>query len=351
MIKLLSWNCRGPGSREFFQSFKDLCSLNKPDVVFLFELRISRAKAARVSMSLGFNSTVRRDPVGFSGGIWVLWHSNRVQLSQVAAHAQCLTFQCSLRSGVRWFVSAVYGHPNAMLRSLLWSHLNALTLPSGSPWMLVGDFNDYAFSSEVLGGVFSAARARTFNDRLNGLDLLDLGFSGPSFTWVRTVRGRRVQQRRLDRAVANSEWRVLFPEASVIHLTRTYSDHHPLLVNLSGETTVPSVRPFRFEAIWLSHPSYGKVVMESWRHNPSEFEQWLTGVQATSQRFNKEVFGNLFRRKRHLLGRLGGIQAALAVAPSSALASLEAALLGEYRSVLAQEELFWYQKSRQQWIA
>ncbi|KAJ4844704.1 hypothetical protein Tsubulata_024279 [Turnera subulata] len=290
----------GAGSRKFFQSFKYLYSLNKPDVVFLFELWISGDKAARVSMSLGFDSAIRRDPVGISSGMWVLWHSNRVQLSQVAAHAQCLTFQYSLRSGLRWFVSAVYGHPNAMLRSLLWSHLNALTLQAGSPWMLVGDFNDYAFSSEVLEDVFSAAQARTFNDRLNGLDLLDLGFSGPSFTWVRTVRGRRVQQRRIDRAVAN--------------------------INLSGETIVPLVRPFRFEAIWLSHPSYGKVVMESWRHNPSE-------------------------QKHYLLGRLGGIQAALATAPSSTLAGLEAALLGEYCSVLAQEELFWYQKSRQQWIA
>ncbi|KAL7256983.1 hypothetical protein ACSBR1_010843 [Camellia fascicularis] len=34
---------------------------------------------------------------------------------------------------------------------------------------------------------------------------------------------------RLDRALSNPEWRIMFPEATVKVLPHTYSDHSPLL--------------------------------------------------------------------------------------------------------------------------
>ncbi|KAJ4851447.1 hypothetical protein Tsubulata_031896 [Turnera subulata] len=243
---------------------------------FLFEVRIGRDRAARVSTQFGFDSAVRLDP----GGSWV--------------------------------GSAVHGSPNPALRASLWEHLQSLPIPEGSPWRLIGDFNDYSGPSDTFEGQYLVARARIFNDRLDSLHLLDLGFSRPPFTWVRMVGSSVSMQTRLDRAVATAEWRELFPDASVLHLPRVYSDHHPLLLVLDGLVGPPSRRPFRFEAAWLSHAQYGPLVRSSWVHQPGQFQRSLTRIREVSISFNKTTFGNIFRRKRWLLGRISGAQRALA---------------------------------------
>ncbi|KAL7170172.1 hypothetical protein ACSBR2_035096 [Camellia fascicularis] len=66
--------------------------------------------------------------------------------------------------------------------------------------------------------------------------------------------------------------------------------------------------------------------------------------------WNKEIFGNIFRRKRWLLGRIEGIQNSQAQHYSHNLHNLEIDLVDQYNKVLYQEELLWFQKSRARWI-
>ena len=65
--------------------------------------------------------------------------------------------------------------------------------------------------------------------------------------------------------------------------------------------------------------------------------------------WNKEVFGNLFAKKRKILARIGGLQKALAFRPSAFLISLEKELSLEYTTILNQEEEFWALKSKIDW--
>ena len=64
------------------------------------------------------------------------------------------------------------------------------------------------------------------------------------------------------------------------------------------------------------------------------------------RKWNYEVFGNLFARKKRVLARLNGIQKALANYSSESLMRLEDHLIDEYSSILLQEEEFWALKSR-----
>ncbi|MCI08600.1 RNA-directed DNA polymerase (Reverse transcriptase), partial [Trifolium medium] len=66
--------------------------------------------------------------------------------------------------------------------------------------------------------------------------------------------------------------------------------------------------------------------------------------------FNKDVFGNIFARKKEVEGRLRGIQRALENIDSANLMRIQKELLAEYDNILFQEETLWYQKSREQWI-
>ena len=62
--------------------------------------------------------------------------------------------------------------------------------------------------------------------------------------------------------------------------------------------------------------------------------------------WNKEVFGNIFWKKRNLAAQLKGIQCSLASCPNDFLVTLEKNLRLDYLNVLQQEEEFWSVKSR-----
>ncbi len=66
--------------------------------------------------------------------------------------------------------------------------------------------------------------------------------------------------------------------------------------------------------------------------------------------WNKDVFGNIFWKKKNLVARLKGIQCSLATRPSDFLVVLKKKLRLEYLGVLQQEEEFWSVKSRYNWL-
>ena len=86
---------------------------------------------------------------------------------------------------------------------------------------------------------------RSWEDWLDSCKLIDLGFSGSSFTWTNKRFGKANIKERLDRLLCNQSWRHLFEEAIVTHLPRTHSDHHPIIIDLEGSPPPPhNRRPF-----------------------------------------------------------------------------------------------------------
>lgn len=73
----------------------------------------------------------------------------------------------------------------------------------------------------------------------------------------------------------------------------------------------------------------------------------LGRVQQDSVNFNNNVFGNIFRKNRRVEARLKGVQRELNKRITSDLVTFEADLQKEYRGLLKQEELLWFQKARE----
>ena len=67
--------------------------------------------------------------------------------------------------------------------------------------------------------------------------------------------------------------------------------------------------------------------------------------------WNREEFGNIFARKRRLWARLEGVQRHLDSGKIANLLKLERKLQRDLDDVLEQEELLWFQRSREEWIA
>ena len=95
------------------------------------------------------------------------------------------------------------------------------------------------------------------------------------------------------------------------HLARVNLDHYPLLLNLYPNLVANSNRPFRFQPMWLSHKDFPAIVRESWEGREEDLPGAITRFTQKAQTWNKEVFGNIFVRKRQIMARLLGTQRAL----------------------------------------
>ena len=162
----------------------------------------------------------------------------------------------------------------------------------------------------------------------------------------------------MDRGLGNAEWATLFPSVEVHHLPRVKSDHCPILLSTDLRERKPP-KPFRFEQMWLTDPTFPTLVDECWKASEqipsassslSRFPRRLDALTENIQSWNKNHFGNLFHRKTRLLARLRGIQVALASNPSPFLYSLEHHLTQKNNTTLHQEYLFWRLKSRIMWL-
>ena len=190
------------------------------------------------------------------------------------------------------------------------------------------------------------SRMFEFKNCLNACSMIDLGFSGLKFTWSNYHDVSSLIMEWLDRALANPDWRILFPKATLSHLTRTHSDHCPFLLTLCF--IIPHVLPrhFRIESIWLSHFDFPNIMDQAWAVLAPNLSATFNTFASLVTVWNKCEFGNIFHRKNRILARLNGIQCALASNPSESLSRMEKALREDYFNILRLEEDFWALKSK-----
>jgi ribonuclease HI len=132
-------------------------------------------------------------------------------------------------------------------------------------------------------------------------------------------------------------------------LPRVSSDHTPILINTTPTNLVFGKKPFRLETMWLKDPSFPNIVQDSWQCFPNDVILAIKDFTARVTTWNREVFGNIFFKKKRLLARPSGIQRSIALNPCSTLLDLEKSLTDQFQQILFLEEEFWALKSRLQW--
>ncbi|XP_028098516.1 uncharacterized protein LOC114298184 [Camellia sinensis] len=260
---------------------------------------------------LGFIASTVVDPTGRMGGIWIVWDASQVNVRVSSANSQSIHATIHKEDFEEWVLAAVYASPNPILRENLWEDLEAVASDTDKPWLVARDFNDYTNQGErrSFRPSHNFVRNQKFLDRINNCNLIDLGSSGPRMTWMNNRHGLANIIERLDRAMCNSDWRTMFPEAIVRVLPRTYSDHSPLIVYTQGmHSHTPLHRPFRFQVAWMTHPGLIKVITSSWNDMKNNLIDSTDEFTRRVKEWNKKVFGNIFKRKRHLLAHIEGIQ-------------------------------------------
>ncbi|CAL8100465.1 unnamed protein product [Prunus armeniaca] len=275
---------QGAGNKRSLLAMQDLKYRHKFDMLVILEPRISSGRARKL-----------------------LWNDAKFNLRVIHCMDQTVSVCVETSRGTSWIFTATYGHPCPTIRSHLWQNLSIIAAYWNLPWVVCGDFNDILFENENFGKL--SGKSRGFKDWFDQHRLIDLGFLGPKFTWVNKRVSGDFVMKRLDRAICNKKLRVLFREPFVRHLPRRCFDHGPLLISLISDK-IPSyeLKPFGFEAMRLKHCLFSDFIKAEWKNLEGSISNELDMLIPLLWKWNTQVFGQIFQKKKRILARLQGIQ-------------------------------------------
>jgi endonuclease/exonuclease/phosphatase family metal-dependent hydrolase len=179
------------------------------------------------------------DSVGRSGGLILMWRDDiRVVIQNYSRRHINAIISMGL-DGEEWKFSGFYGHPEVARRKESWALMRHLACFNPTPWLCLGDFNEIVNLTKIRGAAYKTRRQmREFEETVEDCQLSDLGFIGHKYTWSNGRKGNALTKERLDRALANVEWRSLYPAVDVTVLAKRSSYHHPVLVALNEKKWV-----------------------------------------------------------------------------------------------------------------
>ncbi|XP_060182462.1 uncharacterized protein LOC132612146 [Lycium barbarum] len=123
---------------------------------------------------------------------------------------------------------------------------------------------------------------------------------GSPFTWWNRRAGEDCIFKRLDRILVNNQLQEWFGNLQMEHLSRTGSDHAPLLLT-AGEQVQQFSKPFRFLKFWIDHESFLYTVEQHWS---TDFvgDAFITlklkmkKLKTTLSVWSKETFDDIFKQ-------------------------------------------------------
>uniref|UniRef100_A0A803LRC5 Endonuclease/exonuclease/phosphatase domain-containing protein n=1 Tax=Chenopodium quinoa TaxID=63459 RepID=A0A803LRC5_CHEQI len=228
-----------------------------------------------------------------------------------------------------WRFTGVYGHPEEENKYRTRLLMEGLWDVSNKPWLVGGDFNLMLHSGKKQGGCdFCLEEASIFRNTVTACHLEDLGFIGHDFRWTNNRGGVENIQERLDRFLANRAWRDLFLGSFVTHLTKRRSDHLPIL------------------EMWLRDENCAEIILSAWEYG-GDLCSKIAFTSARLSSWSREKFGDFVKEldacKAQMKFLMGEYQ-------SEEVISQMRALDDRMDELEKREEMYWKQRSRQDWL-
>ncbi|XP_060961739.1 uncharacterized protein LOC133031956 [Cannabis sativa] len=269
-MKILAWNCRGLGNAAIVRQLKELIRKSNLEVLILSEVRLKEEKCFCLMRKLQFPGICYVPPMGTGGGLALCWRLG-VDCNIQNADKNLITGIISSDPLDRpWMVMGIYGPPSYGDKEDFWKNLGEIVDQCNLPMLLMGDLNGTLKDGECLNYVKASSTTRySFDLRrmVHRTGLIDLGYTGVKYTWFKhnmdPLVGVSLKRARLDRALASTDWRIVWPNAIVTHLTATSSDHNPILLDSSGGKYCTKPQ-FKYEMMWERDPRVFWVVKQAW---------------------------------------------------------------------------------------
>lgn len=87
-MNMLIWNCRGALKPNFFSLVSDLIHKHHPAILVIMETKVSGDRARSIVDRLPMDGAILVNNIGLTGGLWVLWDSTHVNISELATTEQ-----------------------------------------------------------------------------------------------------------------------------------------------------------------------------------------------------------------------------------------------------------------------
>ena len=256
------------------------------------KLRGDRAKA--ITDRLPLDGAIHTDTIGYSGGLWLLWNSDIVEVELLAKTKQEIHAEVKVRtSRLTWLFSAIYASPRSEERCILWENLTKVAELRNLPWIMAGDFNELLIDKDKFEGRgVSINRSLAFKDCLDRCSMVDMGFFGPRYTWTNKREISNLILERINRFFMNPNWCVLYLNARVTHLPRCHFDHCPVLMEALPINLVKLTSPFRFQEFWLSNIFFPTIVFKAW-NGSMELAESIDCFSKDATAWNRIHFSNI----------------------------------------------------------
>ncbi|KAF5465372.1 hypothetical protein F2P56_015386, partial [Juglans regia] len=155
-----------------------------------------------------------------------------------------------------------------------------------------------------------------FNQWINEGGLIDLSAQGSNFSWCNGQSGLARAWAKLDRVLLDANLLSLFPTVSCSYLSRTTSDHCPMLVECFKDTYSYGHPPFRFQQMWVEHPEFIGFIKQVWDvlvigTGLVILACKLKKVKVALREWNKRVFGRTNTHIESLEAKVEGLEGCL----------------------------------------
>ncbi|KAK2652972.1 hypothetical protein Ddye_012828 [Dipteronia dyeriana] len=261
-MSILSLNIRGLGRPEKCRAVKNIVNIHKPFLLFLQETKLKHFdyRTLKYLGSSLLTKGVGVDLISSAGGLLSLWDDEVFAVSNCITNDRCIIVSgmlLKIKKEVR-FCNVYAANKEEERMGLCQYILNAqISLPG--IWVIGGDFNTVLDQNERVGGIGNVGSMRNFKGFIDAARVVDLPLQGMAFTWT---NNREVGSwARLDRFLCSPEFLSWFPSIIQKGLSRSLSDHNPVLLGEPREDWGP--KPFRFQNGWLECKEKMRAVHDS----------------------------------------------------------------------------------------
>ncbi|GAV86914.1 Exo_endo_phos domain-containing protein, partial [Cephalotus follicularis] len=249
-------------------------------------------------------------------------------------------------------VSFVYGLCDRTARKSLWGELaHCAAMFRNEPWVVLGDFNVTRYGTEHATSRVVTKAMQDFNKAVVTAELEDLNSTGYVFTWSNRRQGEGEVKKKLDRAMGNWQWFKSLGDGYAHFHPPGISDHSPITIQMRLRQPFRG-RSFKYLNFWSKDDRFLQVVSHEWlkAHTGSPLvviHKKLKSLKACLRNFCSRPDS----RVADLRARLKQVQQlSLGGDVPPGVFELERQLRLEVSDAARDEEAFFKQKSRIQWL-
>ena len=306
-MKIISWNVRALNASDKRQRIRQVIDSLQEDIILLQETKLTKNNFDKIITSWKKWRVYHMQGLGSSRGLAVLWNPLIVNSLLLFQESNWQLIHINAFD-ISFILINVYGPTSILDKACLWESItHYLQMQDQQRTVIQGDFNALLDQSKKVGGIMPPSKTlQDFNAFVDNNNLMDVHPNNGAFTWTNKRSGFTNIAACLDRFLLYKDWKLTCSNISSDILNLPGSDHFPIFLSFNCNNKCSDQHfhsSFKFESMWLRHPSFLQNIQKWWNEVPLEgqkmhqFAMKLKYIKSQIQIWNQKFFKNVFKKK------------------------------------------------------